>query len=144
MREEARKALQELLAIRPDFARTAREEYGRWFDDLAFIEHQLDGLRKAGLEMAPEAESAKTESGTARAEEGFWVAVLPFRSSGSNADLTALAQGLTEDVVTGLSRFSYLRVIARGSPSLRYTDKARDLRIVGKELGARYVMEGNL
>ncbi len=84
------------------------------------------------------------DSGAARADEGFWVAVLPFRYSGPNADLTALAEGLTEDVVTGLSRFSYLRVIARGSPSLRYTDKARDLRIVGKELGARYVMEGYL
>ena len=59
MREEARKALQELLAIRPDFARTAREEYGRWFHDLAFVEHQLDGLRKAGLEIAPEEESRK-------------------------------------------------------------------------------------
>ena len=58
MREEARKALQELLAIRPDFAKTAREEFGRWFHDLAFVEHQLDGLRKAGLEIAPEEESA--------------------------------------------------------------------------------------
>jgi TolB-like protein/cytochrome c-type biogenesis protein CcmH/NrfG len=144
MREEARKALLELLAIRPDFARTAREEYGRWFHDLAFVEHQLDGLRKAGLEIPALTRSSATDSGADRADEGFWVAVLPFRSSGPAADLTALAEGLTEDVVTGLSRFSYLRVIARGSKSLRYTDQARDLRIVGKELGARYVMEGNL
>jgi TolB-like protein/cytochrome c-type biogenesis protein CcmH/NrfG len=148
MREAARKSLQELLAIRPDFAQTAREELERWFLDPAFVEHNIDGLRKAGLEIAPEIppeeKTAKIESGATRAEEGFWVAVLPFRYSGPNADLTALAEGLTEDVVTGLSRFSYLRVIARGSPSLRYTDKARDLRIVGKELGARYVMEGYL
>jgi TolB-like protein/Tfp pilus assembly protein PilF len=144
MREEARKSLQELLAIRPDFARTAREEYGRWFHDLAIVEHQLDGLRKAGLEIPALTRSSATDSGADRADEGFWVAVLPFRSSGPAADLTALAEGLTEDVVTGLSRFSYLRVIARGSKSLRYTDQARDLRIVGKELGARYVMEGNL
>jgi adenylate cyclase len=44
---------------------------------------------------------------------------------------------------TGLSRFSYLRVIARGS-TLRYAHEATDLRAVGKELGARYVIEGNL
>ena len=50
---------------------------------------------------------------------------------------------MTEDIVTGLSRFSYLSVIARGS-TLRYTDQATDLRVVGKELGARYVMEGSL
>ena len=55
------------------------------------------------------------DSGSARSDEGFWVAVLPFKSAGSNADLASLADGLTEDIVTGLSRFSYLRVIARSS-----------------------------
>ena len=155
MREEARKALKELLAIRPDFAKTAREEYGRWHDP-AFVEHHLDGLRKAGLEIAPEEESAtfpapgniphseaKIESGTARAEEGFWVAVLPFKYGGGNAELTALAEGLTEDIVTGLSRFSYLRVIARGSIA-KYSSESGDIRAIGKELGSRYVMEGSL
>src|SRR6266540_246762 len=145
MREEARKALKELLAIRPDFAKTAREEYGRWHDP-AFVEHHLDGLRKAGLEIAPEEESAtfpapgniphseaKIESGTARAEEGFWVAVLPFKYGGGNAELTALAEGLTEDIVTGLSRFSYLRVIARGSIA-KYSSESGDIRAIGKEL----------
>ena len=83
------------------------------------------------------------DSGAARAEEGFWVAVLPFKYSGSNAELAALADGLTEDIVTGLSRFSYLRVIARSSSS-RYAQGAADVRTAGKELGARYVMEGAL
>src|ERR671923_643016 len=46
---------------------------------------------------------------SARREEGFWVAVLPFKYVGANADLSALAEGLSEDIVTGLSRFSYLR-----------------------------------
>jgi TolB-like protein/Tfp pilus assembly protein PilF len=77
-----------------------------------------------------------------RVDEGFWVAVLPFAYSG-NADLAALADGLSEDIVTGLSRFSYLRVIARIS-TLRYANQAIDVRSVGKELGARYVMEGSL
>jgi TolB-like protein/Flp pilus assembly protein TadD len=86
---------------------------------------------------------AAADSGGARADEGFWVAVLPFKYSGGNADLAALADGLTEDVVTGLSRFSYLRVIARSS-TLRYANQASDLRNVGKELSARYVMEGSL
>jgi TolB-like protein/tetratricopeptide (TPR) repeat protein len=81
--------------------------------------------------------------GAARAEEGFWVAVLPFVYSGANAELTALAEGLTEEIVTGLSRFSYLRVIARGS-TLQYAHEPVDVRAVGKELGARYMMEGSL
>ncbi|HEX4945896.1 MAG TPA: protein kinase, partial [Blastocatellia bacterium] len=82
-------------------------------------------------------------SGVALTDEGFWVAVLPFKWRGANAELEALAEGLSEDIVTGLSRFSYLRVIARGS-TLRYTNESGDVRAIGKELGARYVMEGSL
>jgi len=86
---------------------------------------------------------AALDSGESRAEEGFWVAVLPFKYSGSNPELTALADGLTDDIVTGLSRFSYLRVIARSSTE-RYAHEAVDVRAAAKELGARYVMEGSL
>jgi serine/threonine protein kinase len=83
------------------------------------------------------------DSGAARAAEGFWIAVLPFKSSGTNTELHALAEGISEEIVTGLSRFSYLRVIARGS-TLRYANQTVDLREVGAQLGARYVMEGNI
>jgi TolB-like protein/Tfp pilus assembly protein PilF len=94
-----------------------------------------------GLRGVTKASEAAT--GAARALEGFWVAVLPFEYHGANAELTALAEGLSEEIVTGLSRFSYLRVIARSS-TLRYAQQAVDVRAVGKELGARYVMEGSL
>ncbi len=53
--EEARKALQDLLTLRPDFA-AARQEYGKWFDS-EFVERILDGLRKAGLKIAAEPSS---------------------------------------------------------------------------------------
>jgi len=152
--EDAWKALQDLLALRPDFAAVARQEYAKWYNS-ELIEQLIEGLRKAGLDVAPEEgasaalaanpshSSAKSPSGALRTDEGFWVAVLPFKYSGGNAEITALADALSEDVVTGLSRFSYLKVIARGS-TLRYANQATDLRTVGKELGARYVMDGNL
>ncbi len=149
--DAAQKAVRDLLALRPDFATVVRQEYGKWYD-FEQVEHLVDGLRKAGLEIAPEEGAATTaadrvhsasDSGAVRAEEGFWVAVLPFKYSGSNADLTALADGLTEDIVTGLSRFSYLRVIARSSTS-RYANEAVDVRSAGKELGARFVIGGSL
>ncbi|HZP16692.1 MAG TPA: protein kinase [Terriglobales bacterium] len=85
----------------------------------------------------------RRDSAAVRAEEGFWVAVLPFKYSGSNPDLIAVAEGMTEDVVTGLCRFSYLKVISRSLTS-RYTQEAVDLRVVARELGARYAMEGSL
>jgi TolB-like protein/Flp pilus assembly protein TadD len=84
-----------------------------------------------------------TQSRASRADEGFWVAVLPFKSRGARTDLEALAEGLTEDIVTGLSRFSYLRVVARSS-TLHYASESGDVRAIGKALGARYVMEGSL
>jgi TolB-like protein len=87
--------------------------------------------------------AAASDSGATRAEEAFRVAVLPFKSAGASAELAALAEGLTEGIVTGLSRFTYLRVIAR-SLTGRYSGEAVDVRSVGNELGARYVIEGSL
>jgi serine/threonine protein kinase/tetratricopeptide (TPR) repeat protein len=93
--------------------------------------------------LEPVPRTAGSASGASRANEGFWVAVLPFKYGGGNTELTALAEGLSEDIVTGFSRFSYLRVIARSSSS-RYAHELLDVRSAGKALGARYVMEGSL
>jgi TolB-like protein len=160
-RSEAEAAVRDLLALDPEFAAHARSNIERWHFASGLLEPLLDGLRQAGLSIPASGGSsdvpsrggavtasgdragASTESGPARAQEGFWVAVLPFKYSGANTDLAALADGLTEDIVTGLSRFSYLRVIARSSTS-RYANESADVRSAGKELGARYVMEGSL
>jgi serine/threonine protein kinase/tetratricopeptide (TPR) repeat protein len=108
------------------------------FRDLA----QTASRKEPATNSAPRA-VASADSGAARAEEGFWIAVLPFKCAGANSDLTALADGITDDIVTGLSRFSYLRVTARSS-TLHYAHSELDVRAVGRELGARYVMEGAL
>ena len=100
-------------------------------------------MRPAPVSTSSVRAPVAADSGAARAEEGFWVAVLPFKYGGSNQDLKALAEGLSEEVVTGLSRFSYLRVIARGSTA-KYSSESGDVRAIGRELGARYVMEGSL
>ena len=151
-REEAGKSVQELLKLKPDITVIARPALEISVDP-ELVEHMIDGLRKAGLEIhddpakpltaPPAPASAPTGSGAARADEGFWVAVLPFKYAGTSAELKALAEGLSEEIVTGLSRFSYLRVIARGSTA-KYSSESGDVRTVGKELGARYVMEGSL
>src|SRR5688572_6954917 len=126
-RAEAEAAVRDLLAIDPEFAAHARSNIESWHFASGLMEPLLEGLRKAGLEVSPPqgtaaptpavARSSTDDSGVARADEGFWVAVLPFKYNGGNADLTALADGLSQDIVTGLSRFSYLRVIARSSTS---------------------------
>ena len=149
-REAASKALQELRRLRPDIGKTIQREAVKWFD-AEHGAHLMEGLRKAGLEIADKAGTSvavkAADSGVVRAalreDEGFWVAVLPFKYAGDNRDLKALAEGLTEEVITGLSRFPYLRVVARGSTT-KYSSESGDVRAVGKELGARYVMEGSL
>jgi len=146
--ENARTALRELLALMPDVATEARELYQKWFGPGELLEDVLDGLRKAGLEIV-EADSSLASSNSGplssetRADEGFWVAVLPFKATGTDAELSTLAEGLSDEIVTGLNRFSYLRVIARSSTH-RYSSQTSDVRSVGKALGARYVMEGNV
>jgi TolB-like protein/Tfp pilus assembly protein PilF len=92
---------------------------------------------------AATATGERPASGPARADEGFWVAVLPFHHGGADAALEAFAEGMTDEIVTGLSKFSYLRVISRAS-TRRYSSGSADVRAVGKELGARYVMDGSL
>jgi serine/threonine protein kinase/tetratricopeptide (TPR) repeat protein len=77
------------------------------------------------------------------AEQGFRLAVLPFKCGVGPAELLPLAEGLTEDIVTGLCRFSYLRVTSVSSNS-RHTHEGIDLRSLGKELGARYIMGGSV
>src|SRR5262249_46323055 len=94
--------------------------------------------KKLRLEKATSETGSAGSDASARREEGFWIAVLPFKYSGGSSDLTALAEGLTEEIVTGLSRFSYLKVIARSSTS-RFASESVDVRSAGKELGARYV-----
>jgi TolB-like protein/Tfp pilus assembly protein PilF len=89
----------------------------------------------------PSSDSIATAS--TRRGEGFWVAVLPFRARAEESAVEAMTEGLTEDIVTGLSRFSYLRVISRSSTS-KYGDQGHDVRAVGEELGARYLMEGSV
>src|SRR5207248_3238972 len=159
-RTEAAAAVRDLLALDPEFAAHVRSNVGTWHFASGLMDPILEGLRKAGLAI-PEngssdtprrnetttAKANRAKSGmdaeAARTDEGFWVAVLPFKYSGSNADLTSLAEGLTEDIVTGLARFSYLKVIARSSTG-RYANESVDIRSAGKELGVRYVMEGSL
>src|SRR6266851_1287158 len=57
---------------------------------------------------------ARGDSGQVRVEEGLRVAVLPFKSSG-DAEMESFANGLGEEITTGLSRFRYLSVVASAS-----------------------------
>lgn len=71
------------------------------------------------------------------------VVVLPFSDLGGAPTLSWLADGFVEDVTTELSRFRDLFVVARNSAFV-YREMPRDLRIISRELGVRYVVEGSV
>jgi TolB-like protein len=71
------------------------------------------------------------------------IAVLPFQNMSGDPEQEYFADGIVEDIITALSRFKSLFVIARNS-SFTYKGKATDIKQVGRELGVRYVLEGSV
>jgi TolB-like protein len=72
------------------------------------------------------------------------IAVLPFDNVSGDREQDYFCDGITEDIITELSRFSELFVIARNS-SFQYKGKAAiDVRQVGRDLGVRYVLQGSI
>jgi TolB-like protein/class 3 adenylate cyclase/Tfp pilus assembly protein PilF len=71
------------------------------------------------------------------------IAVLPFQNMSSDPEQEYFADGIVEDIITALSRYQALFVIARNS-SFTYKGQAVDVKRVGRELGVRYVLEGSV
>jgi len=71
------------------------------------------------------------------------IAVLPFQNMSGDPEQEYFADGMVEDIITALSRFKSLFVIARNS-SFTYKGRAVDIKQVGRELGVRYVLEGSI
>ena len=71
------------------------------------------------------------------------IAVLPFQNMSGDPEQDYFADGMVEDIITGLSRIKWLFVIARNS-SFVYKGKAADMRQIGRELGVRYLLEGSV
>ena len=71
------------------------------------------------------------------------IAVLPFQNMSGDPEQEYFADGIVEDIITGLSRMQWLFVIARNS-SFTYKGRAVDVKQVGRELGVRYVLEGSV
>jgi adenylate cyclase len=71
------------------------------------------------------------------------IAVLPFQNMSGDPEQEYFADGMVEEIITALSRFKSLFVIARNS-SFSYKGKSPDIRHVGRDLGVRHVLEGSV
>jgi adenylate cyclase len=86
------------------------------------------------------AAAAKTEPSTVTRPS---IAVLPFANMSGDPEQEYFADGISEEIITGLSKLRWLFVIARNS-SFTYKGKAVDIKRVARELGVRYVLEGSV
>jgi adenylate cyclase len=71
------------------------------------------------------------------------IAVLPFQNMSGDPEQEYFADGMVEEIITALSRFKWLFVIARNS-TFTFKGKAVDVKEVGRRLGVRYVLEGSV
>jgi len=109
----------------------------------------VDGVvryRTRQLRPDPSAHAAaagQAPPAAAAIDDKLSIAVLPFVNMSDDKSREYLADGMTEDIITGLSCDSRLFVIARNS-TFAYKGQAVDIRAIGKELGVRYVLEGSI
>ncbi|TPI12966.1 transcriptional regulator [Mesorhizobium sp. B4-1-3] len=132
------------LASRVNAARTALKDSG---EEQRLIRTILRrGLRFVGA-VREEHAAAKAAPEQPRSDLGIparpSIAVLPFQNMSGDPEQDYFADGMVEDIITGLSRIRWLFVIARNS-SFTYKGRAVDVKQVGRELGVRYVLEGSV
>jgi adenylate cyclase len=129
--DEARTLTDQILESRPEFAVSAVAK-GLVYSKAGY-EHLLDGLRKAGMPENPPLALPDEPS----------IAVLPFANLNNDPSQDFFSDGITNDIITELYRFTDLMVIASNSV-FHYKGKPTKVQQIAKELGVRYVLEGSV
>jgi adenylate cyclase len=111
------------------------------FDDLG--ERSLKNIEKPVRVYRVSASSEINERPALPLPDKPSIAVLPFQNMSGDPEQEYFADGMVEEIITALSRFRQLFVIARNS-SFTYKGRAVDVKLVGRELGVRYVLEGSV
>jgi adenylate cyclase len=134
-KDEARAAVEELLKKNPKLCIESVKASlkRRMYKSENIYAHVIEGLRKAGLPETPPLPLPDKPS----------IAVLPFVNMSGDPEQEYFSDGITEEIITALSKTPKLFVIARTS-SFKYKGKEVDVRTVGRELGVRYVLEGSV
>jgi TolB-like protein/class 3 adenylate cyclase len=97
----------------------------------------ISGAKESKTTVSPESKPALALPGKPS------IAVLPFTNMSGDPEQEYFADGMVEDIITALSHFKALFVIARNS-SFTYKGRAVDVKQIGRELGVRYVLEGSV
>jgi TolB-like protein/Tfp pilus assembly protein PilF len=129
--KEASAAVKKVLEIDPSFS---VERIKAWpYKNQADLKFFVDALRKAGFPEKPPLPLPDKPS----------IAVLPFVNMSGDKEQEFFSDGITEDIITALSKMPKMFVIARNS-TFTYKGKSVKVQEVGKDLGVRYVLEGSV
>ena len=161
--DEGKAAITAMETLAPPLADEANlhELLERWYWDESVVEGVIEGVRRSkqgsarasgttaarvkpsSAAIAKPPAASDVESIYAATTSSTWIAVVPFTTPGSDEESRALADGLTEDVTAGLSRFAYLAVVAAHTARQR-AGAGTDARQLGAALGARYLLDGSI
>ncbi len=137
------------ICLSEDAWRQVKGKVDLSFEDMGLHElKNLEGLHRVyavdldPARLTPEAFSALTGEQLDLPDKPS-VAVLPFDNMSGDPEQAFFADGITEDLLTTLSKLRDLVVIARNS-TFAYKGRAVDVRQIGRELGVRYVLEGSV
>ena len=139
------------ICISDDAQRQIRGKTELTFDDLGLqsLKNIAEPMRAWRLQIDKRSPSTMSRKATAETAQTPTlldkpsIAVLPFQNMSGDPEQEYFADGVVEEIITALSRFKSLFVIARNS-SFTYRGKAVDIKQVGRELGVRYVLEGSV
>ncbi len=139
------------VCISDDAQRQIRGKVDIAFDDMGLrsLKNIAEPMRAWRMKIDSASVLASPKGGSAGASQVLAlpdkpsIAVLPFQNMSGDPEQEYFADGMVEDIITALSRFKSLFVIARNS-SFTYKGKAVDIKQVGRELGVRYVLEGSV
>ena len=132
------------ISISDDVYRQVRDKVDVQFQDIG--EPKLKNiLRPVRVYQYPSGAvtAASVTSGEIALPDKPSIAVLPFQNMSGDPEQEYFADGMVDDIITGLSRIKWLFVIARNS-TFTYKGRAVDIKQVGRELGVRYVLEGSV
>ena len=121
------------------------------FKDPQDLQHFIDGLNKSGVlqnsagaaDKTTELAGSATDITNLSSKNTPSIAVLPFQNMSGDPEQEYFADGMSEEIITALSRVPGLIVISRNSTSV-YKKRAVDVRQVGRELDVGFVLEGSI
>ena len=129
-----------------DAQRQIRGKVDLFFDDLGpqILKNIAEPMRAWRCRIEAKSSSAPpTSSQPLALPDKPSIAVLPFQNMSGDPEQEYFADGMVEDIITALSHFRNLFVIARNS-SFTYKNRVVDVKQVGRELGVRYLLEGSV